>query len=93
MAAEEIGIVSPDYEVLVRDQHGREVFVAGLFTNNGDTVDVGLGIEEPANADAMAAILTYAVVALDRCKTWHAVTLPADDTVKTRFHSESANDI
>lgn len=68
-------LVTPDWELVIRDSEGEDIFLAGFFVEEDGSTDVALGIKDAPALDAVRALLDAATLAVSGTLDW----VTADD--------------
>lgn len=63
-------LVTPDWELVIRDSEGEDIFLAGFFVEENGETDVALGIKEEATLYAVRALLEAATLAVSGSLAW-----------------------
>lgn len=63
-------LVTPDWELVIRDSEGEDIFLAGFFVEENGETDVALGIKDEATLHAVRALLDAATLAVSGSLAW-----------------------
>lgn len=63
-------LVTPDWELVIRDSAGEDIFLAGFFVEEDGSTDVALGIKDEATLHAVRALLDAATLAVSGSLAW-----------------------
>lgn len=63
-------LVTPDWELVIRDSEGEDIFLAGFFVEENGETDVALGIKDTTTLHAVRALLDAAALALSGSLAW-----------------------